>query len=77
MLRVAVIFDADAWVHNLPRTIMAVFVFKGADRASNEFSRGVHAAFLRTFRITSAETPLVTYDPTRGVGRHFELWEPG
>ena len=52
---------------------MAVFVYKDADSDSVGFSRSVHAAFLRTFRITSADTPLVTYDPTRGVARHFGL----
>ena len=69
-----VILDAATWVRNLPRTIMAVFVHKGAAEADVETSRRVHASFLAEYGVTSDETPLVTYDYRTG---HFELFEAG
>ena len=57
-----VIFDAETWVRNLPRTIMAVFVAKDAPPEELEKSRSVHANFLHQYGISSDATPLVTYD---------------
>lgn len=67
-----VIVDSASWVRNLPRTIMAVFVHKGAPEADVANSKRVHAAFLREYRITDNETPLVEYDPDTG---RFELFQ--
>ena len=66
-----VILDSNFWVKNLPRTVMAVFVHKGAPEADVETSKRVHAAFLSEYHITDSETPLVEYDPNTG---HFELF---
>lgn len=57
-----VILDAEAWVRNLPQSIMAVFVHKNAKLADVENSRSVHANFLQRYGLTSDATPLVTYD---------------
>ena len=62
-----VIFDAEAWVRNLPRTIMAVFVAKDASEEDIETSRSVHANFLQRFGIDSDTTPLVTYDAKAAI----------
>lgn len=67
-----VIVDAASWARNLPRTIEAVFVHKGAPAADVATSKRVHADFLREYGITDNETPLVTYDPDTG---HFSLYE--
>ena len=67
-----VIIDAASWVRNLPRTIMAVFVHKGAKAEDVATSKRVHADFLKEYHITDKETPLVTYDPETG---HFELFK--
>lgn len=66
-----VIIDAASWVHNLPRTIMAVFVHKGAKDLDVVTSKRVHADFLQQYGITDRETPLVEYDPETG---RFELF---
>ena len=66
-----VIVGAEAWVRNLPHTINAVFVHKGAPANDVANSKRVHANFLEEYGITSEETPLVEYDYETG---HFELY---
>ena len=67
-----VIVDSYSWVRNLPRTIMAVFVHKGAPERDVVNSKLVHANFLKEFGVTSNETPLVEYDAETGEFRLFE-----
>ena len=66
-----VILDAASWARNMPRTIMAVFVHKGASAADVATSKRVHSDFLQEYDITDNETPLVVYDPQTG---HFALF---
>ena len=67
-----VILDSATWVQNLPHTIMAVYVFKGAEPSDVDNSRRVHMDFLRYYGITSEETPFVTFD-LENPSEPFEL----
>ena len=70
-----VIVDAHVWKRNLPRTIEAVYILKGAkDAALVEKSKGVHADFLRFYGLTTRDTPLVTFDQ-KNTHAPFELYE--
>ena len=67
-----VIIDSYSWVRNLPRTIMAVFVHKGAPERDVANSKLVHSNFLKQYGITSNEAPLVEYNQETG---EFQLFE--
>ena len=69
-----VIVDSAAWVKNLPHTILAVYMFKGAESSASENSRGVHAHFLKYYGLTFDQVPLVTYDSSNPT-EPFALYE--
>ena len=60
-----IIIDAKAWEASLPETIAAVFYPAFAHDDQKQHARDIHAAFLRRYRLTSDEVPLVEYNPRR------------
>ena len=68
-----VIFDSATWVQNLPRTVMAIYVWKNAEARAVENSRNVHANFLKSYGLTENDVPLVTYDQDSETSSWFEL----
>ena len=57
-----VILAAATWKANLPRTVAGVFVHSNALPRDRAYAASVHAAFLRAYGITSAETALLEYN---------------
>ena len=70
------ILDAAAWTRALPHVVQAVFYPVYAAEGQKQHARNVHADFLRRYRLTDKDVPLVEYQPDgaktdggRGGGR--------
>lgn len=69
------IFDAEAFVRNLPASIEAVFYMDGdcsdsmAGPKCEQYARDAHANILDHFQLTAEELPLLRFDP-------WDWWAP-
>ena len=61
-----VILDGDWWVHNLPRSIEAVFFQRGGEQNA----RRIHHQLLSHFKLSSSEIPLVRLSLDRNSHGH-------
>ena len=66
------ILSAKKWQDSLPHTILACFYPSYARADQQQHARTIHQAFLRRYRLTWQQVPLVVYDP-HGGARAFTL----
>ncbi len=53
------------WVEIFPHAMEAFFVGANAEWEAREYTKQTHKRFLRVFKLTEAQVPLVTYSPWR------------
>lgn len=70
------IYDSNEWNHNLPHTIEAFFVVRGAWFNSNGPTVQHHRAFLRRYKLTEDDVPLIGLDPTNWESPFSEHLRP-
>lgn len=67
-----IVLDASSWERGLPHTISAVFYPSFAHDEQKRHARQIHASFLRKYALSSADVPLVEYNPRSPVGEVFK-----
>lgn len=57
-----VVMDGPSWMSNLPSTIEAFFIPSKADDASKSFTVQAHSKFLKVYKLTDVNVPLLSLD---------------